>query len=89
MVHGSTSSAQVAGSCIPGHLVINVHGEPRLTNLAQSRSDEAMLWETFWEISSPGIHVDVTFTSSTYLKTAADRADPFMATLFPNASGLF
>lgn len=35
----------------------------------------------------PGIHVDVTFTHTTYLNIVADHVLPFMAMVFPNAFG--
>ncbi|MCI4382883.1 hypothetical protein PGIGA_G00019780 [Pangasianodon gigas] len=42
-----------------------------------------------WETLSPGIHVDVTLTCTTYLNIVADQVHPFMATVFPNGRGLF
>lgn len=38
---------------------------------------------------SPDIHVDVTFTSTTYLKIVADLVHLFMAMVLPDGSGLF
>ncbi len=49
-----------------------------------------MLWtKFFWETLGLGIHVDVTLTCNTYLKTVAHHAHPFMAVGFPDGSGLF
>ena len=41
------------------------------------------------ETLGPGIHVDVTLTCTTYLNIVADQVHPFMATVFPDGSGLF
>ncbi|MCJ8732198.1 hypothetical protein PDJAM_G00208470 [Pangasius djambal] len=40
-------------------------------------------------LMGPGIHVDVILTRTTYLNIVADQVHPFMATVFPNGSGLF
>ncbi len=49
-----------------------------------------MLWAMFcWKSLGPGIHVDATFTRTTYLKIVADHVHPFMAVVFPDGSGLF
>lgn len=49
-----------------------------------------MLWALFcWKTLGPGIHVDVFFTCTNYINIVTDQVHPFMATVFPNASGLF
>ena len=42
-----------------------------------------------WETLGPGTHVDVTLTRTTYLNIVADQEQHFMATVFPDGSGLF
>lgn len=42
-----------------------------------------------WAILYPGIRVDVTLTLTTFLRIVADHVHPFMATVFPDVSGLF
>ncbi|MCI4375917.1 hypothetical protein PGIGA_G00114930 [Pangasianodon gigas] len=51
----------------------------------QAGGGSVMLWTVgfCWGILGPGIHVDVTLTRTT------DQVHPFMATAFPNGSGLF
>ncbi|MCI4380731.1 hypothetical protein PGIGA_G00243310 [Pangasianodon gigas] len=49
-----------------------------------------MLWAMFcWETLGPGIHVDVTLRHTNYLNIVAGQVKPFMATVFPNGSGIF
>ena len=56
----------------------------------QAGGGSVMLWAMFcWETLGPGIHVDVTLTRTTYLNIVADQVHPFMATVFPDGSGLF
>ena len=56
----------------------------------QAGGGSVMLWTMFcWETLGPGIHVDVTLTRTTYLNIVADQVHPFMATVFPDGSGLF
>ncbi|MCI4388573.1 hypothetical protein PGIGA_G00087550 [Pangasianodon gigas] len=56
----------------------------------QAGRGSVMLWAMFcWETLGPVIHVDVTLTRTIYLNIAADQVHPFMATVFPNGSGLF
>ena len=46
-------------------------------------------WTMFcWEPLSPGIHVDVSLTSATYLNIIADQEYPFMAVVLTDGSGL-
>ncbi|MCJ8743381.1 hypothetical protein PDJAM_G00093370 [Pangasius djambal] len=72
--------------CLPG-----VEMAPGCTmGRRQAGGGSVMLWATFcWETLRPGIHVDVTLTRPTYLNTVADQVHLFMATVFPNGSGLF
>ncbi|MCI4393629.1 hypothetical protein PGIGA_G00159810 [Pangasianodon gigas] len=56
----------------------------------QVSGGSVILWAMFClETLGPGIHVDVTFTCTTFLNIATDQVHPFMATVFPNDSGLF
>ncbi|KAJ8417445.1 hypothetical protein AAFF_G00286720 [Aldrovandia affinis] len=56
----------------------------------QAGGGSVMLWAMFcWETLGPGIHVDVTLTRTTYLNIVANQVHPFMATVFPDSSGLF
>ncbi|KAJ8276573.1 hypothetical protein COCON_G00083250, partial [Conger conger] len=56
----------------------------------QDGGGSMMLWAMFcWETLGPGIHVDVNLTHATYLNIVADQVHPFMATVFPDGSGLF
>ena len=56
----------------------------------QDGGDSVTLWAMFcWETLGPGVHVDVTLTRASYLNVVADHVHPFMATLFPDRSGLF
>ena len=49
-----------------------------------------MLWAMFcWQTLNPSIHVHVTLTHATYLNIVADQVHPFMATVFPDGTGLF
>ncbi|XP_053480566.1 intraflagellar transport protein 122 homolog isoform X3 [Ictalurus furcatus] len=63
-------------------------GQPALC--ASLSWGSVMLWAMFClESLGPGIYVDVTLTRTTYQNIAADQVHPFMATVFPNSSGLF
>ena len=42
-----------------------------------------------WETLGPGIHVDVTLTCTANLNIVGAQVHPFMATVFPDGSGLF
>lgn len=49
-----------------------------------------MLWTMIClEILNPAIHVDVTFTCTTYLSIVADHVYPVTETVFADGRGLF
>ena len=55
----------------------------------QAGGGSVMLWAIFcWETLGPGIHVDVTWTRTTYLNIVADHVHPVMARVFPDGRGL-
>jgi len=56
----------------------------------QDGEGNVMLWAMFcWETLGPAIHVDVTWTCTTYLSIVADHVHPFMEMVFPGGCGLF
>ena len=57
--------------------------------LGQAGGGSALFWAMFWESLGPGIHVDINFTChlpDTLLRT---KYTPFMATVFPDGTGLY
>ncbi|MCI4377385.1 hypothetical protein PGIGA_G00202980 [Pangasianodon gigas] len=59
------------------------------TGRRQAGGGSVMPWAMFcWETLGPGIYVSATLTRTTYLNIVADQVHPFMATVFPNGSGL-
>lgn len=57
----------------------------RHTGYCTANTDQHIFKTSF----GPGIHVDVTLTSTAYLKTIAHHLHPFMAMVYPDDSGLF
>lgn len=56
----------------------------------QAGGSSVMLLGKFcWKTLGPGVHVDVTLTSTTYLSFVADHVHPFTEAVFPDGCGLF
>lgn len=56
----------------------------------QAGKDGVVLWAVLcWETLTPGIHVDVSLASTTYLNNVPDKVHHIMATVFPIGRGLF
>lgn len=75
-----------AGMC---DLIQQMNYCSQLTLVLIQKCSVMLLGKICWKTLGPGVHVDVTLTSTTYLSFVADHVHPFTEAVFPGGCGLF